>query len=516
MKKIFQYSILMLTAIVLVLTGCKKEELVFEHEKSMFPLKENAVLIEAIVPMGTSSSDEIYITGPFAGDEMIPLQKATESNAKWGVYILESDYHDGKTLADGFYFFSKKEGEERDLRGDSVMHYLTAQPGTTNNVYVMRWASYFNGGGNKHEGYVIYIENQSDWDDVLLYGWADGQAEIFGAWPGAKVNGLETVYGTEYRYIDCGTEFDDMTYNLIFNNGNGKQFNGPALTLNKNYFIRIKEDLTFEIFEPEQSGHNGPVIYVLDGLEWGKSITCYMYGDVNDLGKDGGATAGWPGRTIDGVETVGAHSWYYFDMGEACVGKKESLIFSKNGAMQLGDLFDYTIEKDKNLYVYLAPDKKVVEVEDPMNIDPSWTIYEAIEKEPETAIIYLCVYDSTSLTFHTMSDLSDTAVATLDTTSTNIYAWGTKECFGGWPGSPVQTWEKETLFGLTLSHYTIECHVGDYFNLIVNNQDAGLGGKYQYNGIVLEATEAYNEYYLKIGDKAITPLELSVKSPRRH
>lgn len=521
MKKIFHYSILLMASLVMALTGCKKDNLTFDHEKSMFPVRDNAILIEAIVPLGTSSSDELYITGPFAGDEMIPMQKAAESDLKWGVYIMPSDYHDGKTLADGFYFKSKKDGDERDLKGNNVLHYLDAQLGTTNNVWIARWASYFGGSGIKHDGYVIYIDNQTEWSDVYLYGYAEGLTELFGGWPGAKVNGLEKINGKEYRYIDCGSSADGLTYNLIFNNGNSggdNQFNGPSVLLNKNYYIRLKEDLSYEFFDPKDgpAGHDGPVIYVLDGLEWGKSITCYMYGDVDNLGKDGGETARWPGRAVDGVETVGEHSWYYFDMGEACVGKKESLIFSKNGAQQLGDLFDYTIESDKNLYVYLAPDRNVVVVEDPMNIDPSWKIFEATDKEKEKAVIRLCVYDATSITFHTMSDLSESAIPTLDTTSTNIYAWGSKDCFGAWPGSAVQTWASEDILGCHLSYFNIDCYVGDYFNLIVNNKDEGLGGDYQYDAIMIEATEAENEYYLKIGDTAVTPLELTAKTPLRH
>lgn len=518
MKKIFHYSILLCT-LALALAGCKQEPVVFDHEQSMFPLNENAVLIEAIVPVGTSSTDEIYITGPFCDYQPIQMQKAAQSDIKWGVYIFASDCKNGKTLADGFTFISKNEGQERNLMGDTVLHTLNAMVGTTNNVWIDRWESYFGGSTIRHDGYVIYIDNQTGWEDVYMYGYADGSPEIFGGWPGVKVNGLETINGVEYRYIDCGKDNNDLTYNMIFNNGNSggdNQFNGPSLLLNKNYFIRLKEDLSYELFEPDAApaGHDGAVLYILDGLEWGKNITCYMWGDVNDLSKDGGATAGWPGRAIDGVEQVGDHEWYYIDLGAACEGKSENLIFSKNGNTQFDGPQDYVIGKE-NLYVYLSPNKEAIVVEDPMNIDPTWTIYEATEKEKEKAVIDLYVYDATSMAFHTQSNLTDSAVVLTDTTATNIYAWGSKECFGAWPGSAVQNWESQDILGIHLSHYRIECYVGDYFNLIVNNKDADKGGAYQYDAMMIEAAQTETTYYLKVGDRETKPLELSVLSPRR-
>lgn len=521
MKKIFSYSILLLCTLVMGLVGCKKQELVFDHEKSMFPINENAVLIEALVPNGTNPSDVIYITGAFSKGELIQMEKAQQSNIKWGVYIFPADCKDGKTLADGFHFVSKKEGEERDLNGKPVEHTLNAPVGTSNNVWIDRWASFFEGTDVKHDGNVLYILNETDWADVYVYAYTDEpKQEVFGGWPGTKINGLETINGVEYRYLDLGKISPDDIHHLIFNNGaggDGNQFNGPTVQFNKNLFYRLKADLTFEeISAEDMKEHDGPVVYILDGNEWGKSITLYMWGDVNNLDQKGGETAGWPGLPVGGVETIGEHSWYYIDLGAANIGKKEALIFSNNGANQMADLLDYEIT-DKNLYVYLKgsnPDAPVV-IEDPNNIPSDWVIYEATMKEKEPATIDLYLYDATSETFHTMSNFSDTAVAITDTVAAlNIYAWGSKDCFGSWPGQVVYNWESTKLLGITIYHTTIECFKDDEFNLIFHNKDVP-GGDYQYDAYKISAAELTNEYYLKVGDKETTPLELSVKMPKR-
>lgn len=70
-----------------------------------------------------SKDDEIYIVGEFNGGEDVAveqlewrLEKASNSEVKWGIYLIPSTFKDGKTLADGFYFFSKKNGAERTVK----------------------------------------------------------------------------------------------------------------------------------------------------------------------------------------------------------------------------------------------------------------------------------------------------------------------------------------------------------------------------------------------------------------
>lgn len=55
----------------MLFVGCKQEEIVFEHEKPQFELKENAILLEVIVPAGTSAKDQIYMVGAFNGQDTL-------------------------------------------------------------------------------------------------------------------------------------------------------------------------------------------------------------------------------------------------------------------------------------------------------------------------------------------------------------------------------------------------------------------------------------------------------------
>ena len=68
MKKIL---LALCMALPMLFIGCEQEPIVFEHEKPQFELKENAILLEVIVPAGTSAKDEIYIVGAFNGSDTI-------------------------------------------------------------------------------------------------------------------------------------------------------------------------------------------------------------------------------------------------------------------------------------------------------------------------------------------------------------------------------------------------------------------------------------------------------------
>src|SRR5690554_1301493 len=113
MKKI--YSLLLLLPLIAAFSGCNDvDEIIFDHEKQEFPVKENAILLEVIMPTGSVADDEYYIIGDFnGGEEAIgelewKLEKAANSTLKWGIYLVPSSFQDGKTLADGFTFYAKR------------------------------------------------------------------------------------------------------------------------------------------------------------------------------------------------------------------------------------------------------------------------------------------------------------------------------------------------------------------------------------------------------------------------
>ena len=290
MKRNLIYLLLVLPLLVLLGSCDDKEEIVFDHELPQFELKENAILLEVIMPQGTSKDDEIYIVGEFNGGEDVAveqlewrLEKASNSEVKWGIYLIPSTFKDGKTLADGFYFFSKKNGAERTVKNEDSIHRLDIGIGTRTNVWVNRWESYFepeDPDEETHDGYVIYVEDNSTWETLSLYAWGD--AELGGGWPGIQVTGTKTIGKVTYKYFDTGESFKGLSINLIFNdNGGGKQLEGEGLdiTLDRDYYFRITDTSYEEII---LSDYEGYTIYIEDATTWGVQ-NAYGWADGGDV-----------------------------------------------------------------------------------------------------------------------------------------------------------------------------------------------------------------------------------------
>ena len=68
MKKIL-YFLTMLPVLAFLGACTEKEEIVFDHEQPAFDIRDNAILIEAIMPQGTVAEDIIYIAGAFNGGD---------------------------------------------------------------------------------------------------------------------------------------------------------------------------------------------------------------------------------------------------------------------------------------------------------------------------------------------------------------------------------------------------------------------------------------------------------------
>jgi len=101
----------------------------------------------------------------------------------------------------------------------------------------------------KHDGYVLYVLNESSQTDLTLYAWGD--AEAFGGWPGMSVTGTQTINGQEYTYFDMGDSNTGLNLHLIPNNNNGGvQWEGDNLyfTIDHDIYIRIY-DGGYEVLE---------------------------------------------------------------------------------------------------------------------------------------------------------------------------------------------------------------------------------------------------------------------------
>ena len=259
-----------------------------------------------------------------------------------------------------------------------------------------------------------------------------------------------------------------------------------TLTANVGQMYNIWADRWASYFatDEEQVQHDGPVVYVLDESGFGQ-LNLYMWGDVNDL------NGGWPGMVVTGTEKIGDYTYMYFDMGAANTGLNENLIFSNNGSNQLAD-YAYTI--GENIYLYLTSGGAQL-IEDPANPgDVVWFDPLSQPAEPkEEAVIDLYIYN-----------------ATVTLTPLNLYAWGSKEVFGGWPGAVVADMEQVAMLNLPLLHTQISGFVGDEFNLIFNNNAGSQLADYN-----VKAAETSNAYYIKVTDTEVTPLSLVAQLPKK-
>lgn len=267
-KRYVSLCLLAVLPLLAVLTGCEdQEEIVFESELPRFELREDRILLEVIVPSTTPVQDEMYIVGAFNGGEenavgnpQWQLEMAADYDYKYGIYLDPATFAEGTSLADGFYFYSASQGAECALAGGEILHTDNPALGTRTNVTVSRWESYFSGtenpGEGAHDGYVVYVLDNSGYEELAMY--AYGDAEAFGAWPGMLPTGTVTLSGREYTYFDTGASHAGMALNLIFNNNNnGSQLADFPVTLDRDYYLELTPDGVTEIDPDAPSDEDG-------------------------------------------------------------------------------------------------------------------------------------------------------------------------------------------------------------------------------------------------------------------
>ena len=467
-KKLYSLILAVLALTGLMSSCSSKEEIVFDHERQQFETRADRILLEFIAPFGTTAGEEIYITGAFndwdtSGDAQWVLTKAPSSDVKWGIYLDPSTFLPGTSLADGFRFYSKSQGEEVTLTGAYAVHNDNPAVGTFTNIWGQRWEAYYWQGGEapepEHDGFCIYVDDQTGWDDLALYAWGD--AEIFGGWPGASVKGTWKHEGVVWKYFDFGEANTGLLEHLIFNNGGqGQQLADFDFTIERKVYVKITPEGVEEVRtdEPVPPTTDGFAVYIDDQTGW-DAITLYMWGDVNNLNGD------WPGMQVSGTWDYQGVTWKYFEMGEANTGLSEHLIFNNNGqGTQLAD-FDFTI--DRNVFLRVTPDG-VEELDIPFPSGGGSKI------QHDGYVLYL------------INESSQTDFA--------LYAWGDAEAFGGWPGMPVTG--TETINGVDYIYFDLgEANTGLDLHLIPNNNGQGV----QWEGDDLEFVIDH-DIYVRIAD----------------
>ena len=467
-KKLYSLILAVLTLTGFMSSCSSKEDIVFDHERQQFETRADRILLEYIAPFGTTTGDEIYITGAFndwdtSGDTQWLLTKGPTSDIKWGIYLDPTTFIPGTSLGDGFRFYSKAQGQEVTLTGEYAIHNDDPSIGTFTNIWGQRWEAYYWEGGEapepEHDGFCIYVDDQTGWDALALYAWGDG--EIFGGWPGASVKGTWKHDGVTWKYFDFGEANTGLVEHLIFNNaGQGTQLADFDFTIDRNVYVKITPEGVEEIStdDPVPPTTDGFAVYIDDQTGW-DAIALYMWGDVNNLNGD------WPGMQVSGTWDYQGVTWKYFEMGEANTGLAEKLIFNNNGqGTQLAD-FDFTI--DRNVFLRVTPEG-VEELDIPFPSGGGPKI------QHDGYVLYV------------LNESSQTDLA--------LYAWGDTEAFGGWPGmAPTGT---ETIKGVEYIYFDLgEANTGLNLNLIVNNNDGGI----QWAGDGINMTIEH-DIYLRIGD----------------
>ncbi len=441
-KRLYSLLLAVLTLTGLM-TGCKSnDDIVFDHERQQFETRADRILLEFIAPFGTTPNEEIYILGAFNGEEEAigkeeyKLMAAPTSTAKWGIYLDPATFVSGKSLADGFYFYSVSQGKELDLNGELAHHTDNPGVGTFTNIWGQHWESYYWEGGEspepEHDGFCVYVDDQTGWDALTLYMWGDVN-DLNGGWPGMEVTGTWKHDGVTWKYFDFGEENAGLNENLIFNNaGGGSQLKDFNFTIDRNIYLRITADGVEEISPEPAVKHDGYAVFVYDETGW-EALNLYMWGDENNLNGE------WPGMEVTGEQTVNGVTYKYFDMGEGNTGLGENLIFSNAGSSQLAD-FAYTIDHDVYLHITTSG---VTEI-DPATFQPGDTPGPDPEPEPTVEKVIIAVKNSVGYA------------------DPHLYVYGDGEACGGWPGAaPVKTTDN----GWCL----FELPANGNFNLILND-----------------------------------------------
>ena len=520
MKKIL-YGISAALLLAFGLAGCTEKEITFDHEKQAFGTQPGKILIEAIMPVSTRLTDDLFIAGPFAGDSaavvseptgMWKLSHSDEVTEKWGIYLDPSSFKDGYTLADGFFFVNVQQGVERSVDNGPYYHTLDARTGEWYNVYVDRWRSFFSGGGGGEDvgedepfptlqGWGVFVVDGTSWDEIAMYAWISGSPEPFGAWPGMAPTGT-WVYGKKkHVYFDTGSDnIGKSGVNFIFNNNNnGSQLENFGVlqnqTIDKHFFFTITDDSVTAIpvpdvaVDPEGAGGGGDdpggddppgpgpddppgpteksaTVYVYAPSEWG---TLNLYAWVGEGAVTG--TPEWAGLASTESETFNSLSYAKFTLGEAYITDSAINVIINDGTNQT---VDYSVTFEDGQTYYYAIEGTALKVVDPQTYSGG-SVTPPDPPTPGTKY-YVCILDETGWT----------------ASGRGIWMWndGGNLFSGAWPG--LTTYTTETKGSYTYLKYELPSNTeATTYSIIFN--DGGVGS--QLDLPAADFTSATTVYY---------------------
>ena len=337
-----------------------------------------------------SSNEKIF--GEWPGSPMPTIGNkiiVDGKNKEFYQIEISGELPDGRSKVglDAYLLFN--DGHGRQL---SDHHY-----NTKDNLFLNLSESYFNvdliDNEAQHYKHRVYVKDPG-WENLYVYNWGV-VGEIFGKWPGMKLDIKENIEGVDYYMFDINPKSleDGLEFNLIFNNNAGTQTDDYHLEA-ENYFLEIIDN-TVQIEEQHQNrtgiNQEGEKYYKVfvnnDGSTWGDNIYLYMWGDINDLG------GGWPGMKPNGKTTIQIEDdsdvgytekeYYYFDLEPSWTGLNENIILN-SVSVQMAD-YNFTINGD--LYISMRegitdisdhqvePDVVNIYVKDNINWDEGLYLY---------------------------------------------------------------------------------------------------------------------------------------------
>ncbi len=443
-KKIYSLILTVLALMGLVSSCSDKDDIVFDHERQQFETRADRILLEFIAPFGTTADEEIYIVGAFNGDsaaignEMWLAQKAPKSDVKWGIYLDPNTFEAGKNLANGFRFYSVTQGMEYTIGGELAQHMDNPGVGTFTNIWGQRWESYYRSGSDEeeeevdHDGFVVYVDDQTGWDDLTLYMWGDVN-DLNGGWPGMSVTGTVKKGGITWKYFDMGAANTGLAENLIFNNGgNGVQLADFAFTIDRDIYLRVTAEGVEEVELEPTVKHDGFALFILNESSQ-TDLALYAWGDAEAFG-------GWPGMPATGTQTINGLTYTYFDLGENNTGLNLNLIPNNNGGgvqWEGGDL-NFTIDHDIYLRIFDGGYEVISKDYQGGGNTPG------PDPQPVGETVIIAVKNSVGFA------------------NPHLYVWGDSEACGEWPGAAPKA---TTANGWCL----FELPAGGTFNLILND-----------------------------------------------
>ena len=163
-------------------------------------------------------------------------------------------------------------------------------------------------------GKTLNLINKQGWETLNLYAWGD--AEVFGGWAGAAGTKIGTWCGQPVYTFNVPADASGKNENLIFNNGEGSQFDAMSVTLGEDLFLEI-ENSACKTTEPATR------VYVLDETGWDQ-ISLYVWGTSEIFG-------GWPGASPAGTEEIGGKTFKYFEVPATAFGNTANFILNNGG-----------------------------------------------------------------------------------------------------------------------------------------------------------------------------------------